>query len=184
LIGPASPDRLRLQVLATSWRLHPPRACRPYSMPDPLLGSPFRAFFLPRSRTLFPASFPSWRSSAFRVSLHARVRHPVQRFRLKTERVALLGLFPSRVLPPSTLVRPSSDLPSCDYCADASGLAAPLQGFSRRKFGWSLSRLPTLLGFAAFWPSHPFEPSWILESPPKAPGVRHRPLVSPSSNPV
>ncbi len=54
-------DRLRLQVLATSWRLHPPRACRPCFMPDPLLGSPSRAFFLPRSRTLFPAPFPSWR---------------------------------------------------------------------------------------------------------------------------
>jgi len=54
------PDRLRLQVFATSWRLHPPRACRPYSMPDPLLGSPSRALFLPRSRTLSPAPFPSW----------------------------------------------------------------------------------------------------------------------------
>jgi len=37
-------------------------------------------------------------SHAFRVLLHARVRHPVQRFRLKTERVALLGLFPSKAL--------------------------------------------------------------------------------------
>jgi len=26
LAGPASPDRLRLQVLTTSWRFHPPRA--------------------------------------------------------------------------------------------------------------------------------------------------------------
>jgi len=62
LAGHASPNRLRLQVLTTSWRLHPPRACRPYFMPDPLLGSPFRSFFLPRSRTLFPAPLPSWRS--------------------------------------------------------------------------------------------------------------------------
>jgi len=77
------PDRLRLQVLATSWRFHPPRAYRPCSMPDPLLGSPFRAFFLPRSRTLFPAPFPSWRFDAFRVLLHARVRFPVQLFKLK-----------------------------------------------------------------------------------------------------
>jgi len=32
-------------------------------MPDPLLGPPFRALFLSRSRALFPAPFPSWRSS-------------------------------------------------------------------------------------------------------------------------
>jgi len=63
LAEPARPNRLRLQVFATSWRLHPPRACRPCFMPDPLLGSPSRALFLPRSRTLFPAPFPSWRSN-------------------------------------------------------------------------------------------------------------------------
>jgi hypothetical protein len=61
LVGPAFPDRLRLQVFSTSWRLHPPRACRPCFMPDPLLGSPSRAFFLGRSRALLPAPFPSWR---------------------------------------------------------------------------------------------------------------------------
>jgi len=82
MIGRACiPDRLRLQVLATSWRLHPPRAYRPCSMPDPLLGSPFRAFFLPRSRTLSPAPFPSRRFDAPRVLLHARVHHPVQLFK-------------------------------------------------------------------------------------------------------
>lgn len=32
------PDDLRLQVFSTSWRFHPPRAPRPYFMPDPLLG--------------------------------------------------------------------------------------------------------------------------------------------------
>jgi hypothetical protein len=62
LVKPTSLDRLRLQVLATSWRLHPPQACRPCFMPDPLLGSPSRALFLSRSRALFPAPFPSWRS--------------------------------------------------------------------------------------------------------------------------
>jgi hypothetical protein len=61
LAGSASPDRQRLQVLTTSWRLHPPRACRPCFMPDPLLGSPSRAFLLSCSRTLFPAPLPSWR---------------------------------------------------------------------------------------------------------------------------
>jgi hypothetical protein len=40
-----------------------PEPARPCFMPDPLLGSPFRAFFLPRSRTPFPAPFPSWRCS-------------------------------------------------------------------------------------------------------------------------
>jgi len=46
-------------------------------------------------------------------SLRARVHHSVQRFRLKTEGVALLGLFPSRVLTLSALARPSPVLPSC-----------------------------------------------------------------------
>jgi len=62
LAGFASPDRLRLQVFSTSWRLSPLRACRPYFVPDPLLGSPSKAFLLPRSRALFPAPLPSWRS--------------------------------------------------------------------------------------------------------------------------
>jgi len=56
------PFRLRLQVFSTSWRFHPPRACRPCFMPDPLLGLPSRALFLPRSRALSPAPLPSWRS--------------------------------------------------------------------------------------------------------------------------
>jgi hypothetical protein len=53
--------------------------------------------------------------NAFRVLLHAGVRHPVQLFKLKTERVALLGLFPSRVFSLSALVWLSPDLPSCGY---------------------------------------------------------------------
>jgi hypothetical protein len=32
------PSRLRPQVFSTSRRLHPPRACRPCFMPDPLMG--------------------------------------------------------------------------------------------------------------------------------------------------
>jgi hypothetical protein len=38
MTGFASPDRLHLRVFSTSWRLDPPRACRPCFMPDPLLG--------------------------------------------------------------------------------------------------------------------------------------------------
>jgi len=49
----------------------------------------------------------------FRVLLRARVRQSVQLFKLKAERVALLGLFPSRVLTLSALARPSPRLPSC-----------------------------------------------------------------------
>jgi len=75
MIRTAKPDRQRLQVFTTSWRLDPPRACRPCFMPDPLLGEPFRAFFLPRSRALLssaptlltfgtPSGFCSTRESA------------------------------------------------------------------------------------------------------------------------
>jgi hypothetical protein len=59
LVELASLNRQRLQVFATSWRFILPRAYRPYSMPDPPLGTPSRAFFLPRSRTPFPAPLPS-----------------------------------------------------------------------------------------------------------------------------
>jgi len=96
--------------------------------------------------------------TAFRVLLNARVHHPVQLFRLKTGRVALLGLFPFRVLSLSTLVRPSSDLPSCGCPFGLTAERAPLQGLSRREHGSSLSRPPTLLGFVAFWSSCSFEP--------------------------
>jgi len=51
--------------------------------------------------------------TAFRVLLRARVRFPVQLFKLKTGYVALLGLFPSRVFNLSALARPSPVLPSC-----------------------------------------------------------------------
>jgi len=184
LAGPASPDRLRLQVFSTSWHLHPLRACRPCFMPDPLLGSPSRAFFLLRSLTLFPAPFPSWRSTAFRVLLRARVRHSVQRFRLKTERVALLGFFPSRVFPLSALARPSPFLPSC-------GCPLGRKRPNRLHFRVSHAKSTACLSQDrrpswGLWPSGRHARSsiaWILESPPKAPGVRHRPLVSLSSNP-
>jgi hypothetical protein len=87
---------------------------------------------------------------AFRVWHHARVRHPVQRFRLKTERVALLGIFPSGVFslfaigpvlaePPLVRLLPRT----------VKAETTPLQGFSRKEHGWSLSRLPTPMGFVA-----------------------------------
>jgi len=142
---------------------------------------PLGAFIRPKPAGLVPCRIRSWdhppelsssraavrcfqrRSplgvqTAFRVLLRARVRHPVQLFRLKTERVALLGLFPSRVFPLSALVRPSPDLPSCGYPFGLTAERIPLQGLSRREYGLSLSRPPTLLGFVALWSSCSFGP--------------------------
>jgi hypothetical protein len=119
--------------------------------------------------------------AAFRVLLHAGVRHPVQLFKLKTERVALLGIFPSRVCALSTLARPSPDLPSCGF------------QLRRKRLNWLHFRVSHVESLARL--SRDGLPSWglwpfgrharssstlILESPPKAPGVRHRPLNSPS----
>jgi hypothetical protein len=47
MAGFASPDRLRLQVFSTSWRLDPPRACWPCFMPDPLMGFALQSFAPP-----------------------------------------------------------------------------------------------------------------------------------------
>jgi hypothetical protein len=117
--------------------------------------------------------------AASRVLLRARVRHPAQLFKLKTERVALLGLFPSRVLSPPALARPSPALPSCGSPLGLTAESAPLQGLSRRRRGLSLARLPTLLGFVASWSSCPFEPrgdsgvtsegAWGTSPPPHQP---------------
>jgi len=122
--------------------------------------------------------------TAFRVFICARVRRSIQRFRLKTERVALLGLLPSRVFLPSALSRHSPALPSCGWLI---GRKRPNALHSRVSHAEGSVRL-----------SRDHRPSWgllplgrharaslarILESPPKAPGVRHRPLVSLSSNP-
>jgi hypothetical protein len=117
--------------------------------------------------------------TASRVLLRTRVRFPVQLFKLKTGYVALLGLFPSRVFLPSALSRPSPVLPSCGYILGLTAEHAPLQGLSRRRLGLSLSRLPTLLGFVAFWSSCPFKPrfdsgvasegAWGTSPPPHQP---------------
>jgi hypothetical protein len=179
------PASLRLQVLATSWRLHPPRACRPCSMPDPLLGSTLQSFLPPAQPCAVSSASPLLAfepPSGF--SLRARVRHPVQRFRLKTERVALLGLFPSRVLPLSALARPSPVLPSCGCPLGRNRPNGLHFRVSHAKSTACLSRdrRPSW----GLWPCGRHARSsiaWILESPPKAPGVRHRPLVGPSSNP-
>jgi hypothetical protein len=128
LVGPASPDRLRLQVLATSWRLHPPRACRPCFMPDPLLGSPSRALFLSRSRTLFPAPFPSWRYHRLQGLAPRGSPPPGSVVYAETERVALLGLCPSRVFTLSALARPSPVLPSCGYLLGHQGRTGSTSG--------------------------------------------------------
>jgi len=65
----------------------------------------------------FQRRSPRGVQTAFRVFLRARVRFSVQLFKLKTEHVALLGIFPSKVLTLSALARPSSSLPSCGYAA-------------------------------------------------------------------
>jgi hypothetical protein len=73
--GIPGPVRQRLQVFSTSWRLKPPRACRPiFQSRIRSWGSPFRALLLPCSRTPSPAPVPSCRSnvlaeSSFEVQL-------------------------------------------------------------------------------------------------------------------
>jgi hypothetical protein len=75
----ANPTALRLQVFSTSWRLYPPRACRPCFMPDPLLGSTLQSFFPPAQPYAVssaspllafepPSGFCSARESATRLS--------------------------------------------------------------------------------------------------------------------
>jgi len=54
----ANPTALRLQVFSTSWRLHPPRACRPCFMPDPLLGSTLQSFVPPAQAYVVPNAVP------------------------------------------------------------------------------------------------------------------------------
>jgi hypothetical protein len=47
MTGLSTPNRLRLQVFSTSWRLDPPRTCWPCFMPDPLLGFTLQSFAPP-----------------------------------------------------------------------------------------------------------------------------------------
>jgi len=75
----ANPTALHLQVFSTSWRLLPPRACRPCFMPDPLLGSTLQSFIPPAQPYVVPNAVPllafdppsgyfSTRESATRIS--------------------------------------------------------------------------------------------------------------------
>jgi hypothetical protein len=54
----ANPTALRLQVFSTSWRLHPPRACRPCFMPDPLLGCTLQSLVPPAQPFVVPNAVP------------------------------------------------------------------------------------------------------------------------------
>jgi hypothetical protein len=68
----------------------------------------------------------------------------------RRRRVALLGFLPSRVFPLATLARPSPSLPSWAFSHQTRTADEPtLQGVTCREMGSSLSRPPTLLGFAA-----------------------------------
>jgi hypothetical protein len=62
-----------------------------------------------------------------------------------------LSIFPSRVFLLLAMPRFSPVLPSCGFLEQTQAAAqSPLQGFSRKELGSSLSRPPTLLGFVAF----------------------------------
>jgi hypothetical protein len=61
LAGSASPTACAFRFSQPPGAFIRPEPTRPCFMPDPLLGLPFRAFFLPRVRTLSPAPLPSWR---------------------------------------------------------------------------------------------------------------------------
>jgi hypothetical protein len=65
--------------------------------------------------------------------------------------VALLGLCPSRALSLTGMPRPSPQLPSWAFAARSQAIdQLALQGLTSREIGLPLSRLPALLGFAAF----------------------------------
>jgi hypothetical protein len=69
----------------------------------------------------------------------------------RRRRVALLGFPPSRVLSLATWARLSPCLPSWAFSHRTRTADEPtLQGITCRKMGSSLSRLPTLMGSAAF----------------------------------
>lgn len=121
-----------------------------------------------------PSGFCSTRESATRSSCLGwhRARSSPGSFPLQG--VHSLGAGPAFTGPPLVRLLLRTKRPS----------GAPLQGLSRRRPGLvSLETAdpPGVCGLLVVMPVR--ATPWILESPPKAPGVRHRPLVSPSSNP-
>jgi hypothetical protein len=95
MAGLASPNRLRLQVLSTSWRLHPPRASAgPLSCRIRSWGRPPEPCSSRAAARCFQRRSPLGVSCAFRVLLHARIRHPTQLFKLKPS-AKLSWAFPS-----------------------------------------------------------------------------------------
>jgi hypothetical protein len=179
LIGFASPDRLHLQVFSTSWRLHPPRACWPCFMPDPLMGfcpselcSSRAAVRRLRRRYPLDVSRPGCCQPLRRVRSPKRPRPPSGKTTAPPRLQGLAphesppldagclgrrgargspGLLPSRVFPLVGMARPSPRLPSwASLLRPRTGEPAALQGLASNEIGLSLSRPPTLLGFAAF----------------------------------
>ena len=169
---------------------------------------PSRALLLSRSRTPSPAPLPSCRldgpadrataqrlwpkpaaplgirhgpgsALAFRVLLHARVRHRPAAFYTAPRRVALLGFLPSRVLPLTGMARPSPGLPSRVSLVQArtTGRAHPSGSHFQRDWLVSLETadppgLIRLVTITLVWFGHG---SGVASS---GPGVRHRPLTS------
>jgi hypothetical protein len=114
---------------------------------------------------------PSRASPAFRVLLHARVRHLPKRFKPRQARSSPGPFLPSRVFPLAGTARLSPHLPSWSSSRRPQATATtPLQGLTSSEIGLPLSELPTLLGFARLVLSQSFEKAAIRESPPQVPG--------------
>lgn len=178
-------DRLRLQVVSTSWRLHPLQACRPCSIPDPLLGSPLQSFTPYAQPYAVPDAFPlltfppssgccSARKSATRLSGLDQIRARSSPGYLPLQGVLSHGDGPAFTGPP--LLR--FNHPDHDRQEDRRSRVS----LAKSKACLSRDCRPSW-GLWPREPSHLFECRGILESPPRGPGVRHRLLVSPSSNP-
>jgi hypothetical protein len=81
------------------------------------------------------------------------------------------GLLALQGVPPRGGVSDFSGTPLMGFSRGTfSARSEALQGLYRSEVGWSLSRLPTLLGFGASWPSRAFGSAAVRESPPRAPG--------------
>jgi hypothetical protein len=85
----------------------------------------------------------------FRALLHARVRHYYRLFTPTAARSSP-GVSPFRAFPLAGMAEPSLRLPSRDWPAGSRTTFGPLlRVLLPREIGWSLSRLPALLGFPA-----------------------------------